>query len=75
MGSTTNRLLAGLIGIGKVLSFQRMSATTFQVYEAEISSSVASNLTNTWRLTFIKFGGGTGPAGPPGTPRLGRIDT
>ena len=66
MGSTTNRLLAGLIGIGKVLSFQRISATTFQVYEAEISSSAASNLTNTWRLTFIKFGGATGPVGPAG---------
>ena len=73
MGSTVNRLLAGLIGIGKVLSFQRMSATTFQVYEAEISSSVASNLTNTWRLTFIKFGGGTGPAGPAGPPGSGGL--
>ena len=66
MGSTTSRLLAGLIGTGKVLSFQRISATTFQVYEAEIASDAPSNETNTWRLTFIKFGGSTGAQGPIG---------
>ena len=68
VGATgTNRLEAGLIGTGKVLIFQRETATTFQVYEAEISSSAASNETNNWILTFIKYGGVMGMTGPAGT--------
>ena len=74
MGATgTDRLEAGLIGTGKVLIFQRTTATTFQVYEASIASSNPEGETNSWILTFIKFGGGTGPAGPPGTPGSGGL--
>ena len=57
VNGTPPRLLAGLIGTGKVLSFQRVTATTFQVYEAEISSDAPSNETNNWQISFIKFGG------------------
>ena len=57
VNGTPPRLLAGLIGTGKVLSFQRVTATTFQVYEAEISSDAPSNETNNWEISFVKFGG------------------
>ena len=58
VGSTgTNRLEAGLIGTGKVLIFQRQTATTFQVYEASIASSNPEGETNSWIISFLKFGG------------------
>ena len=58
VGSTgTNRLEAGLIGTGKVLIFQRQTATTFQVYEASIANSSPEGETNSWIISFIKFGG------------------
>ena len=58
VGSTgTNRLEAGLIGTGKVLIFQRQTATTFQVYEASIANSSPEGEQNSWIISFIKFGG------------------
>ena len=58
VGATgTNRLEAGLIGTGKVLIFQRQTATTFQVYEASIANSSPEGEQNSWIISFIKFGG------------------
>ena len=67
VGSTgTDRLEAGLIGTGKVLIFQRETATTFQVYEASIANSTPEGETNSWILSFIKYGGPQGLPGPAG---------